>query len=155
MLISYLMMPGACLIWRGVPLRPQPGRCARWHDCVCMSQYFLKAVALRASPHSSCTCLRRLPVPVRSLLRLARENTAQGDATALCGHDHPRAYEAGPHHRHDVMWPRGYECAAVWFGGGSSEPPHGLYGPKTPIAIPTSHRSVTSLALTEIGWRGT
>ena len=41
----------------------------------------------------------------------------------------------------------GYECAAVWFGGGSSEPPHGLYGPKTPIAIPTSHRSVTSLAL--------
>ena len=32
----------------------------------------------------------------------------------------------------------GYECAAVWFGGGSSEPPHGLYGPKTPIAIPTS-----------------
>ena len=49
----------------------------------------------------------------------------------------------------------GYECAAVWFGGGSSEPPHGLYGPKTPIAIPTSHRSVTSLALTEIGWRGT
>ena len=61
----------------------------------------------------------------------------------------------GMMHGDDVIWLRGYECAAVWFGGGSSEPPHGLYGPKTPIAIPTSHRSVTSLALTEIGWRGT
>jgi hypothetical protein len=79
----------------------------------------------------------------------------QRDAAPLRGDDHPRAHEASADHGDDVIWLRGYECAAVWFGGGSSEPPHGLYGPKTPIAIPTSHRSVTSLALTEIGWRGT
>ena len=91
----------------------------------------------------------------RSVLRLARKSAAQRDATPLRGDDHPRAHEASADHGDDVIWLRGYECAAVWFGGGSSEPPHGLYGPKTPIAIPTSHRSVTSLALTEIGWRGT